>query len=111
LIAIRDMLIKAAEAGIRVQCWPFDGLDITSPIYHDAHVLVEPFPSAVRKSDVAQSDIEDALACAQWVQQKDRDGYLAYALDLSGLLEEEKKNVLFEGWIVSHCPQKPRTFR
>jgi len=105
LIAIRELLVRAAEAKIPVRCWPFDGLDVISPAYHAAHVLVEPYPSAVRKLDVAQSDIEDALASAQRVQQEDRNGSLAHALDLRDLSEDQKLVVSFEGWIISHRPQ------
>lgn len=109
LIAIRDMLDRAAKAGIRVQCWPFDGLDITSSAYDGAHVLVEPYPSAFpRAPDVTQPHCEDALASVKWMQQEDRNGRLTRALDLRDLPEDQKPVVFFEGWIVSPRPQRPR---
>jgi hypothetical protein len=105
LIAIHELLDRAAKAKIPVRCWPFDGLDITSSAYHDSHVLVEPYPSAVRGHGVPQNDIEDARASAMWVQTKDCGGCLAHALDLSGLSKDHKQIVSFEGWIVSHRPE------
>ena len=106
LIAIHDLLRQAEDKGISVRCWPFDGLDITSAAYEGAHVLVEPYPSAVRKSGVKQGDSADAFACAQYLREQDLAGHLPAILDLQSLTENQKLKVLFEGWIVSHRPER-----
>ena len=105
LIAIHNLLDRAVQDKIPVRCWPFDGLDITSPVYYAAHVLMEPYPSAIRRSSVAQCDSADALASAQCLQEQDRAGHLSHILDLRNLTEEQKLTVSFEGWIISHRPQ------
>lgn len=107
LIAIHDLLARCHSAHIPIRCWPFDGLSITSPVYENAHVLVEPYPSAVRSKDVVQSDRDDALASVALVQGADLDGTLSDLLDVSALSPEDSAVVLFEGWILSHLIPSP----
>ena len=104
LLALHHLLRRAEDKGIAVRCWPFDGLDIASAAYEGAHVLLEPYPSAVRSPTVRQGDSADAIASAEFLRQQDIAGNLPELLDLQALTEKQKIIVLFEGWIVSHRP-------
>jgi hypothetical protein len=85
---------------ISVAVWPFDGLSVTDAGYSDAHVIIEPYPSAVRGA--AQSDDSDATASADHVREADLAGTLPGLLDLSSLDAAQAATVAIEGWIVSH---------
>lgn len=51
-----DSLLRLCEAeGIRVAVWPFDGLSLEMDASSGAHVMIEPYPTAVRNKRVAQS--------------------------------------------------------
>ena len=102
--AILDILAVCEREGVRVAVWPFDGLAIADAAYTCAHVMIEPYPSAVRAAAVAQDDDSDALASAEHVRELDARGLLGNALDLSGLGPAAAAVVRFEGWIVSHQP-------
>jgi hypothetical protein len=105
LIALRNLLVRCAREGIPIGIWPFDGLSILDPAYANAHVLLEPYPTAVREAQVAQTDASDALASANHLQAEDRSESLPQLLDLSGLDAVSREIVRFEGWIVSHVPR------
>jgi hypothetical protein len=102
MLAIRRLLAQCADLRIPVAVWPFDGLSIVEEAYKNAHVMIEPYPSAVRTSDIPQTDDSDALACAAHLQAADRNGELKPFLDLSGIRSEDAAIVAVEGWIVSH---------
>jgi len=104
--ALRRLMTMCEAEKIRVAAWPFDGLSITDPAYAEAHVLVEPYPTAVRERHVAQTDDADALASAARVRDADIDGTLKQLLDLSSLGAVEAATVRFEGWILSHDPSR-----
>jgi hypothetical protein len=107
LIALRSLLTQCAKDGVPVAVWPFDGLSLSGPAYENAHVLVEPYPTAVRQKHVRQSDDSDALASVDAVRKADAEGHLFRLLDLSSL-EAQAGIVRFEGWILSHDPAAPR---
>lgn len=102
ILAIRSLLQACARRHIRVAVWPFDGLSVTDDQYLGAHVMIEPYPSAVRVPGVIQSDESDALACANHVREADITGELAGLLDLSRLDAKDAAIASVEGWIVSH---------
>lgn len=108
ILAIRALLALCAGRNIRVAVWPFDGRSIHDDAYSDAHVMIEPYPSAFRDAYVAQTDESDALACADQVRQADRSRELESLLDLSGLTTEEVAIVATEGWILSHGVNQTR---
>jgi hypothetical protein len=89
--------------------WSFDGLSLRDPAYAGAHVMIEPYPSAVRGAGVAQSDESDSLASADEVRRADHDNEVWALLDLSMLSEREVDVVRVEGWIASHRPELQRT--
>jgi hypothetical protein len=109
MLAVRRLLRECHESGIRVAAWPFDGLSLSDTAYADAHVLVEPYPTAARAIGVPQSDDSDALASAGQVRIADANGRLHALCDLSCLGREEASQVRREGWIVSHRPELQRT--
>jgi hypothetical protein len=80
----------------------FDGLSVLSDGYAGAHVMIEPYPSAVRGRAVAQSDDSDALACADHIRDADRAGEVGKRLDISSLDADSAAIAVVEGWIVSH---------
>lgn len=102
LVKLHQLLKLCKTEGIPVRCWPFDGLDISSSSYEGSHVLLEPYPSAVRSSNVSQTDANDAIASVQFLQQADQAGELTNILNLSCLSDTQRKMVLVEGWIVGH---------
>ncbi|NLD50349.1 MAG: hypothetical protein GX660_24685 [Clostridiaceae bacterium] len=104
LIKLRELLNVCKTEGIPVKCWPFDGLDIRSSSYEGSHVLIEPYPAAIRSTGVPYTDANDAIACVQLIQRFDRAGKFADLLDLSCLSDTYKDIVLLEGWIVGHSP-------
>lgn len=106
LIKLLELLHACEREGIPVKCWPFDGLAINSPVYANAHVLIEPYPAAVRPIGVAYTDVNDAIAAVRFVQQFDQEGNLADLLDLRGLADVHKDIVLIEGWIAGHLPPR-----
>lgn len=109
LLAIKTLLKKCEARGIKVAVWPFDGLSIADGRYQGAHVMIEPYPTAVRSADIVQTDDSDALASAGHIRDADLNGTLRALLDLSGLALEQAKVVAVEGWIASHRPAtKPR---
>jgi hypothetical protein len=104
MVALRRLLSSCVRENIPVAVWPFDGLSIVDPAYSSAHVLLEPYPTAVRETHVPQTDTSDALASAAGVQSADRAGVLEQLLDLSALTPLQRTVVRFEGWIASHVP-------
>jgi len=104
LIKLRELLDICKTDGIPVKCWPFDGLDISSSSYVGSHVLLEPYPAAIRSPGVSYTDANDAIACVQFIQRFDQAGKLNDLLDLSSLSDAHKKIVLVEGWIVGFSP-------
>jgi hypothetical protein len=104
MIRIRELLQRCRLLGIRLRCWPFDGLDILDSEYDGAHVVVEPYPSAFRPEGIKQTDENDALYTALAVQEADLKGRAATLFDLRGLQSGEADRVQFEGWIVGHVP-------
>jgi hypothetical protein len=104
ILAIRNLLAQSARRNIPVAVWPFDGLSIGDQAYKGAHVMIEPYPSAVRAADVMQTDESDALACAAHLRTTDRTGSLYSLLDLSAIRPEDAPIVAIEGWIISHRP-------
>lgn len=104
LVKLRELLLKCQSEDISVKCWPFDGLDINSASYAGSHVLVEPYPTALRPPDVLQTDANDAIESAKFIQQSDQAGELLYLLNLSSLSSSHKNIVLKEGWIVGFSP-------
>lgn len=102
ILAIRALLASCSLRKIPVAVWPLDGLAISDSAYMRAHVMIEPYPSAVRDVNVAQADDADALACANHVRQADLSDTLGDLLDLSQLNTEETAIVATEGWILSH---------
>ena len=104
LVALKNLLSRCSSEHIPIAVWPFDGLSISDRAYTDAHVLLEPYPTAVREAHVMQSDASDALASAAHVQSADRTATLERLLDLSRLDAVQADVVRFEGWIISHLP-------
>ncbi len=100
--AILELLAACDAEGVRVAVWPFDGPSIKDAAYAGAHVMIEPYPSAVRSATVAQNHSSDALASTAYVRELDASGLLADALDLSGLEPAVAHVASFEGWIISH---------
>ena len=112
LMAINSLLSRCRTEGIPVAVWPFDGLSITEPAYADAHVMIEPYPTAVRDAQVKQSDAADAVASVAHVQEADQRGALELLLNLSNLDLEQARVVRFEGWIFSYVsPSEPSRSR
>jgi hypothetical protein len=109
IMALQTLLDLCAHEGVPVAAWPFDGLAITDSAYEHAHVMIEPYPTAVRSPDVAQTDDSDALASTTHLRQVDADGCLGEVLDLSELDPTEAAIVKFEGWILSHRPGTAHT--
>lgn len=108
MVALARILHRCASEGVKVAAWPFDGLSIDDSAYSDSHVLIEPYPSAVRAGTVAQTDDEDALASTAHISDLDARGVLSEELDLSGLDAANARIAKFEGWIVSHQPNTRR---
>jgi hypothetical protein len=104
LIKLRKLLKMCDAEGIPVKCWPFDGLDISSSSYNNSHVLLEPYPAAVRSPGVAYTDANDAIACVKLIQRFDQAGQLVDLMDLSCLSDHHKDMVAVEGWIVGYSP-------
>ena len=104
LIKLRELLEICKIEGIPVKCWPFDGIDISSSSYAGSHVLLEPYPAAVRSPGVSRTDANDASACVQLIQRFDQVGKLVDLIDLSCLSDTHKDIVLVEGWIVGYSP-------
>jgi len=102
--AMLELLTRCDKENIPVSVWPFDGLSITDKVYENSHVMIEPYPTAVRHLSVAQSDEADALACADYVRELDGDDTLVKSLDLSSLGSHYAAIVKFEGWIASYDP-------
>lgn len=99
LMKLRELLEVCASKGIPLKCWPFDGLDISDEIYEGCHVLLEPYLAAVRTPGVPYTDVNDAMACVQFIQRFDQAGKLTDLLDLSCLSDADKAIVQVEGWI------------
>ena len=108
MIALSDLLRRCEKEGVPVAVWPFDGLTITGPAYADAHVMIEPYPSAVRLPDTVQTDDSDALASAAHLRDIDALDGLDKLLDLADIDSADMARVKFEGWIVSHKPHLRR---
>jgi hypothetical protein len=101
---LRELMQFCEGASIKLRFWPFDGLDITAEEYRGAHVGVEPYPSAMRPAGVEQTDENDALHSALYVQAADRAGELGRLFDLTGLQPADQERVRFEGWILGNRP-------
>jgi hypothetical protein len=97
---MRQLIGRCERDGILLRCWPFDGLNVTSKDYENAHVMVEAYPSALRAAGVAQSDEADALCTVEALQLADTEGRLGTLLDVSGIEAGLQESVRFEGWIV-----------
>lgn len=108
LVALHKLFSACERETISVAVWPFDGLDITGDRYRDCHVMVEPYPTALREKSIAQSDDTDALSSAAFLRTLDAQGSLLEALNLEDLTSEEKFAVQFEGWILGHRPHLRR---
>jgi hypothetical protein len=111
MAALADLLRRCKGEGVPVAVWPFDGLMITDPAYAGAHVMIEPYPTAVRPPSTVQTDDSDALASTAHLRDIDARDTLDKMLDLAGLDSAEKARVKFEGWIVSHKPHVRRRCR
>jgi len=105
LVALNGLLSRCRLERITVAVWPFDGLSISDRAYCNAHVMIEPYPTAVREAHVSQSDESDALASVAHVQSADLNSTLERLLDLSGLDSAHAGVARFEGWILSHVPE------
>jgi len=105
LIKLRELLEMCKIEGMPVKCWPFDGLDINSPSYAGSHVLLEPYPAAVRSPGVAYTDANDAIACVQLIQHFDQKGKLVDLMDLGCISNQHKDIVMVEGWIIGYSPR------
>lgn len=108
MLAIRSLLQTCAQEKIKIAVWPFDSLSIADDVYADAHIMIEPYPSAVRLGNIAQTDESDALASAIHLRDVDREGGLGRLLDLSSIRFREGAVVQIEGWIISHRPDRRR---
>lgn len=108
MISLHELLKVCSEEEIPVAAWPFDGLSIVDSTYDNAHVLVEPYPTAVRHAHVPQTDESDALAAARQIWEADVAGNLTQLLDLSRVTNEDGARIRFEGWIISHDPAVSR---
>lgn len=108
MLAIRSLLQTCAQEKIKIAVWPFDSLSIADDVYADAHIMIEPYPSAVRPGHIAQTDESDALASAIHLRDVDREGELGRLLDLSSIRFREGAVVQIEGWIISHQPDRRR---
>jgi hypothetical protein len=104
--SLRELMHRSAEHEIKLRFWPFDGLNIADLEYASAHVVVEPYPTAFRPSNVPQTDADDALYTAKAIQTADVKGQLQKLLDLSSLSERDIEIVRFEGWIVGNRPEQ-----
>lgn len=109
LLQVERLLRRCEADGIRVAVWPFDGLSLDLSTYEGAHVMIEPYPTAVRGPGVAQSDAADALACADEVRSADHSGHLSRLLDLTSLTSSDAELAQIEGWIASHRPALPHS--
>jgi hypothetical protein len=104
MVRVRELIQRCEAESINLKFWPFDGLDISASEYDRAHVLVEPYPSALRPKDVRQTDANDALHTALAIQEADLNGQALDWFDLSGLLASDAPIVRFEGWILGNLP-------
>ena len=68
LVALNSLLSRCRSEGIAITVWPFDGLSVLDRAYSNAHVMIEPYPTAVREEHVSQTDESDALASVAHVQ-------------------------------------------
>ena len=94
-----SLLIQECErCNISLRAWPFDGLDLADKTYKNAHVLVEPYPTALRPIRVPQSDENDAYWTAHTFEEMDTGGTLINAMKLGGL-KDHYRTIAFEGWI------------
>jgi hypothetical protein len=108
LLQVESLLRQCKAEGIRVAVWPFDGLSLETDAYEGAHVMIEPYPTAVRGAEV-QSDEADALASANEVRRADQSGELSRLLDLSSLSAPDAELAQIEGWIAAHRPELLRS--
>ncbi|HEU4965039.1 MAG TPA: hypothetical protein VFV52_14470 [Bacilli bacterium] len=81
------------EQGIEVFAWPFDGWEVPQ----SGHVLVEVYPTLFNKQE--RTDTNDALACAAWLAQQDRQGTLREWFEIP-LTVEERERARLEGWVI-----------
>jgi hypothetical protein len=101
------LLDWAAQDGVPVAVWPFDGLRIDAYAARQ-HVALEAYPTLVRPKGVKQSDLADALAVVRWLQRVDRAGALAAEMDLGALSPADRRRAAFEGWIAGARPAPTR---
>lgn len=106
LVALQRLLATCVREKIPVAVWPFDGLSIRDAAYSNTHVLLEPYPTAVRDAHVPQTDSSDALASAAHLQAADLSCVLEGALDLTALDSTQRSVVRFEGWILAHLARQ-----
>jgi hypothetical protein len=104
LMEIDRLLRLADDAGLHVSVWPFDGLSIDAPPYTKGHIMIEPYPTAVRDKQIPQTDESDALACVAMVERANSSGELIQILDLRALSTLDADRVRLEGWIAAHRP-------
>lgn len=98
MLGLHLLLNECVQRDIPVRAWPFDGLNIADAAYHGAHVLVEPYPTALRPSHVPQSDENDAYWTAHAFEERDMAGGLAQSLNLEEW-HHSSETIRFEGWI------------
>lgn len=103
-VELLQLVEGAAAAGVKLRIWPLEGLDLGDPVFADAHVLVEPYPAAMRDPAVPPSDLADARAAALYVQRRDQAGALSAELNLSTLDPSTAARAQREGWIVGYPP-------
>lgn len=108
MASLHVLLGECEREGIPVAVGPFDGLAIDSSSYENSHVMVEPYPTALRDRSIRQSDDADALGIVAFIRDHEHRGDLIELLSLEDLSEEEKKLVRFEGWILGHSPGRRR---
>lgn len=82
---MRQMMLACKRAGVRLRVWPFDGLNLRGDEYNDCHLAIELYPTAIRPADVSQTDSNDALHSAEFIQEMDLEGRLLHLLDLNDL--------------------------
>jgi len=106
LVKLYELLALTADS-IPLAVWPFDGPDLDSPAYEGRHVLVEPYPSGVRPSDVKQTDWDDAKSSVQALREADVSGRLAGLLSFRSVCVTCMQRIRIEGWIALNPASGP----
>lgn len=98
IVGIPNLLqLLSSEVGPSIFAWPFDGVELPSSV---KHVLVEVYPSALRRKSVPQSDLNDAIACVEWCMAEDAAGRLRSHLSVAAIprFKEHSDHIRLEGW-------------